>query len=156
MAIQFTCPHCGNVQTAEERYAGRSGPCPSCGKTIVVPGSVAEITPAKPAGSNKGLGAILLIVGLICLIAALGCGGILLALLLPAVQAGRDAARRTQSAMNEKQILLAIHNYHDTYGQLPPAYIPDADGKPMHSWRVLILPFIEQLHLYNQYDFSKP
>jgi len=55
-----------------------------------------------------------------------------------------------------KQIGLAFHNYHDTYDTFPPAYIPDKDGKPMHSWRVLILPFMEEQALYNRYNFDEP
>lgn len=156
MAIQFTCPHCGGAQTADERYAGATGPCTACGKSVVVPGGPAQFAPTKSAGSNAGIGGILLIIGVIGLVALLGCGGVLIALLLPAVQSAREAARRMQSSNNEKQILLALHNYHDTYKQLPPAYIPDANGKPMHSWRVLILPYIEQGPLYAQYNFSKP
>ena len=55
-----------------------------------------------------------------------------------------------------KQIGLAFHSYHDKYGQFPPAYIADENGKPMHSWRVLILPFIDQEALYNRYNFAEP
>jgi prepilin-type processing-associated H-X9-DG protein len=84
------------------------------------------------------------------------CGGILAALLLPAVQQAREAARRSQCKNNLKQIGLALHNYADAYGSFPPAYIADASGKPMHSWRVLILPYIDQAPLYNQYNFSEP
>ncbi len=51
---------------------------------------------------------------------------------------------------------MAVVNYHDTYGEYPPAYIAGSDGKPMHSWRVLILPFLEQQELYDRYDFSQP
>jgi prepilin-type processing-associated H-X9-DG protein len=84
------------------------------------------------------------------------CGGILIALLLPAVQAAREAARRTQCSNNLKQIGLAMHNYHDTHTTLPPAYVADANGKPMHSWRVLILPYLEEAHLWNLYDQNQP
>jgi prepilin-type processing-associated H-X9-DG protein len=84
------------------------------------------------------------------------CGGILLALLLPAVQSAREAARRSQCMNNLKQIGLAMHMYHDRYNMFPPAYVADASGKPMHSWRVLILPFLDQQSLYNEYDFSEP
>ncbi|MGY8771642.1 MAG: DUF1559 domain-containing protein [Pirellulales bacterium] len=77
-------------------------------------------------------------------------------LLLPAVGQARNAARRMQSTNNMKQIGIALHNYHDTFGSLPPAYIPDEDGKPMHSWRVLILPFIEHSNLHDQYNFDEP
>jgi uncharacterized protein DUF1559 len=51
---------------------------------------------------------------------------------------------------------VAVATYHDTYGTLPPAYIADAEGKPLHSWRVLLLPFLEQRELYEQYDFDEP
>ena len=47
-------------------------------------------------------------------------------------------------------------NYHDTYGSLPPAYTIDANGKPLHSWRTLILPYLEHQALYNTIDLSKP
>ncbi len=84
------------------------------------------------------------------------CGGVLAALLLPAVQQAREAARRSQCKNNLKQIGLALHNYADAYGAFPPAYVADASGKPMHSWRVLILPYLDQAPLYNQYNFSEP
>ena len=81
---------------------------------------------------------------------------LLLLLLLPAVNSAREASRRMQCSNNLRQIALALHNYHDTYGCFPPAYLADRNGKPMHSWRVLILPFIEQSALYQKYDFSEP
>jgi hypothetical protein len=51
---------------------------------------------------------------------------------------------------------LAVANYYDNNGSLPPAYIADESGKPMHSWRVLLLPYMEQSELYEAYDFSEP
>jgi Protein of unknown function (DUF1559) len=66
-----------------------------------------------------------------------------------------EAARRAQCRNNLKQIALALHDYHQQYGVLPPAYVADASGRPMHSWRVLLLPFLEQQSLYDQYDFRK-
>ena len=80
----------------------------------------------------------------------------MVALLLPAVQAAREAARRMQCSNNEKQIGLALHNYHDTYGALPPLYTVDEKGKPLHSWRVLILPYIEQSSLYEKIRLDEP
>ena len=75
-------------------------------------------------------------------------------LLLPAVQSAREAARRAQSQNNLKQIGLALHNYHDTYGHFPPAVIVE-DGVP-RSWRVEILPFLDQQALWEKYDKTKP
>ncbi len=54
-----------------------------------------------------------------------------------------------------KQISLALLNYESTYGSFPPAYVADEDGQPMHSWRVLILPYMEQ-SLYEAYFFDEP
>src|SRR4051812_3837711 len=53
----------------------------------------------------------------------------------------REAPRRTKCKNHLKDIALALHNYHDAYGTFPPAYIADQNGRPMHSWRVLILPY---------------
>lgn len=75
---------------------------------------------------------------------------------LDAITAARSAARRVQSMNNLKQIALAFHNYADAFGAFPPAVILGPDGKPWHSWRVLLLPFLEQAALCNAYDFSKP
>ena len=76
--------------------------------------------------------------------------GVLVALLLPAVQAAREAARRMKCQNNIKQVSLAMHNYHDTYGQLVSGAI-SSNGT---SWTALILPFIEQRPLYENFDFT--
>jgi prepilin-type processing-associated H-X9-DG protein len=68
----------------------------------------------------------------------------------------RPASRRSQCTNNLKQIGLALYNYHDKFGCFPPAYIVDDAGRPMHSWRVLILPFLEHGPLYNLYRFDEP
>ncbi len=81
----------------------------------------------------------------------LGCLVILaLIFTLKPVVGGRTAGRRTQCKNNLKQIGLALHNYHDTYETFPAAFA----GKPRQSWRVNILPFIDQAPLYNEYDFN--
>jgi prepilin-type N-terminal cleavage/methylation domain-containing protein len=83
--------------------------------------------------------------------------GILVALLLPAVQSAREAARRMQCSNNLKQIALANHNYHDTYKVFPSANIVRVDGPttpPLRgdgwTWHARILPFIEQSGLYDR------
>ena len=75
---------------------------------------------------------------------------------LPMLDDGRGPSPRSTCSNNLKQILLGLQNYHDTFGTFPPAYIPDAEGRPMHSWRVLILPFMEQGNLYALYRFDEP
>ena len=157
MSIRFTCPNCGVVTDVDDRYAGQSGPCRNCGQTVQVPGDspFGAAPAAVPRRSSGNAGVV------IAIIAAIGffglCAiGVLIALLLPAVQAARGAAQRAQCSNNEKQILLALLNYESAYGSFPPAYTVDANGRPMHSWRLLILPFLEQNAMYAQYDFTQP
>src|SRR5262245_738311 len=77
--------------------------------------------------------------------------GVLVALLLPAVQSARESARRMSCQNNLKQVSLAVHNYHDTNRSLPPASTNTALSGS--SGFAAILPFIEQAALYSQYDF---
>jgi hypothetical protein len=81
-------------------------------------------------------------------------GGI--GVLVRGVHQAREAARDAQCVSNLKQIGLALLNYREVYGCFPPAYIADADGKPMHSWRVLICPFMESSSFYNSYNLAQP
>ncbi|MCH5373623.1 MAG: DUF1559 domain-containing protein, partial [Planctomycetes bacterium] len=79
--------------------------------------------------------------------------GILVALLLPAIQAAREAARRSECVNNLKQIAVAMHNYHDTNGTLPAGFISVGGGNDPHfGWGVFILPYMEQSTLYEQLE----
>ncbi|MAV37954.1 MAG: hypothetical protein CMJ59_21150 [Planctomycetaceae bacterium] len=79
-----------------------------------------------------------------------------LALTLPAVQTARQAARRTQSINNLKQIALAFHNYYDTHKRFPTTMMLGPDGKTLHSWRVAILPYLAADLLYQEYRLDEP
>jgi prepilin-type processing-associated H-X9-DG protein len=84
--------------------------------------------------------------------AAVGVG-----LFLPAVQKVREAAGRTQDANNLKQLALAMHNYASaTGGAFPPAAICDPSGKPLLSWRVALLPYLEHQDLYQKFRLNEP
>jgi type II secretory pathway pseudopilin PulG len=87
-------------------------------------------------------------------VGSVGTIGVMAALLLPAVQQARMAARRTQSKNNLKQLLLALHNYHDVYRHFPVGTIEESAKEPEDrlSWLVSILPFIDQAALYEQID----
>ncbi|MBN2218391.1 MAG: DUF1559 domain-containing protein, partial [Pirellulales bacterium] len=161
MPIQFTCPFCGTQTNVADQYAGQTGPCAKCGQTITIPG----VPVAGAGGYVHGPAAVakkssnVWIVAVI-LVAVLGvvvvCGGIMAALLLPAVQAAREAARRAVCTNNMKQITLALQNYESQYCQFPPAYVADKDGKPLYSWRVLILPYLDHDYLYQQFNLDEP
>ena len=90
---------------------------------------------------------------------ALGIIAIFLRLSLLMREIPREAAREIACANHLKQIMLGLQNYQEEYHAFPPAYTVDASGKPLHSWRTLILPFFEQeeLHeLYRSIDLTKP
>lgn len=97
---------------------------------------------------------------LIELLVVIAIIGLLVALLLPAVQQAREAARRTQCKNNLKQIGLALQNYHDTHQTFPPGYISlfDSSGNdtgPGWGWAAFILPQIEQQNLSNRIQFNQ-
>jgi prepilin-type N-terminal cleavage/methylation domain-containing protein/prepilin-type processing-associated H-X9-DG protein len=93
---------------------------------------------------------------LIELLVVIAIIAVLIALLLPAVQAAREAARRSQCVNNLKQLALAVQNYADANGALPPsgAYVPGAIGVQAISFKTRILPFMEQQAVFNAMNFS--
>ena len=101
----------------------------------------------RPKGSGLTLIEVLAIIGIVVL---------LIAMLLPATRSAREAARRNSCNNAFKQLGLSLHNYHDVWKVLPPAYTVDSAGKPLHSWRTLLLPFLEEDPLYQSIDLSKP
>jgi len=76
--------------------------------------------------------------------------------IVPVVGAAKLGADQKQARMNLKMILLAMHNYHDIHGRFPPAKVLGPDGKTYHSWRVAILPYVDQAELFSQYRLNEP
>ena len=91
--------------------------------------------------------------------------GVLVALLLPAVQMARESARRTQCNNNLRQIQLGLHSFHDSYGALPPGAVSNTTGVAatklnlrsgaLHGWAIFIYPYIEQKNLADFYKWDK-
>ena len=77
-------------------------------------------------------------------------------IILPAILKMRQEAERSVSTNNLKQIALAMHNYESTYGHFPAAVVMGPDGKTPHSWRVEILPYLEQNELFKAYKMDEP
>src|SRR5579871_6659577 len=97
---------------------------------------------------------------LIELLVVIAIIAVLMALLLPAVQQAREAARRSQCKNNLKQVGLALHNYHEIANMLPPGWVgitagaPDIHGLNGWGWASKILPLLDQSTAYNQINFS--
>jgi hypothetical protein len=75
-------------------------------------------------------------------------------LAIPAIQAAREAAWRSTCTNNFKFLGMAMHHYHDAYSVFPSAFVADADGKPIHSWRILALAHLTSCKWYDRYDFD--
>lgn len=157
MPFEFQCPHCGIRTNVDDRYSGQTGPCAGCGKTVTIP-------PIGRAGSStsptsQGGGALVAMVLVVVLGGILLCGGAGLIFFGTRVRlASSPLPTAAQSLCNNnlKALGIAMHNYHDIYQSFPPAYVADEEGTPMHSWRVLLLPFLGRQDLYNRYDFDEP
>ncbi|MEQ8785834.1 MAG: DUF1559 domain-containing protein [Pirellulaceae bacterium] len=171
MTISFSCPHCGKKTEVADEYAGTSGPCSGCGQTVTMPGKPSAFSdpqlgaaaeragppPPGPPPKREGLP----VWGILLIAAALlvPCLCVLPPLLLPAVQMAREAANRSACQNNLSRVADAIQRYHDAHGEFPPSAITDANGRPLHSWRVLVLPYFEDPELdrlYEEYDFDEP
>ena len=97
---------------------------------------------------NRGLTLIELFLAILII-------AILLTMILPPCHVDRSA-RRMVCTSKQKQIAIALHNYYDKYDQFPPAYVTDKEGKPLYSWRVLVLPFLDQEAMYNEFHLDEP
>jgi prepilin-type N-terminal cleavage/methylation domain-containing protein len=108
-----------------------------------------------PAAESRRRAAAFTLVELLVTIAIIG---VLVALLLPAVQAAREAARRISCSNNQKQIGLAFQNYHDTWLKFPPGGVTFGlccNSPSYESWTILLLPHLENSNLQGQYDFTQ-
>ncbi len=109
-----------------------------------------EVRP--PKRGNAAIVVILLTVFATLGIVVICCG----ALLLPAILQARESARKMSCSSNLRQIGIALATYEQAFGSYPPAYTVDSDGNRLHSWRTLLLPFLDQKRLYDSIDLEKP
>ncbi len=162
MPIPFACPHCQEQTLVEDEYAGQSGACVKCGKPITVPfippdtelaaDEVVTGIAHRPGASARSI--VMLTVGAV---AAAACViGLVVAFVFPAFGVVRKIADAHQCDQNLRKIGLALQAYEADFGSLPPAFTNGPNGKPMHSWRVLLLPYLGEHGTYSNYDFSQP
>ncbi len=160
MPFSFECPHCGSQTYVDDRYSGQSGPCAACGKTVTIPTIGRGGVTVSPTASGGGaIVAVVLMIGIGVLLSCAGFGSFFWFRAIPTAAPGPAAvaaAASSQCDSNLRTLAVAMHNYHARYRSFPPSYLADEDGEPMHSWRVLLLPFLGHDDLYRQYDFDEP
>lgn len=110
----------------------------------------------RPRAKSSATPIILIVVGVLAVL-LIGVVGIVVGLLLPAVSKVREASARMQTTNHMKQVGLAMHNFHDTFGGFPMATgYQTKDGKPGLSWRVALLPYLEHDNLHRQFKLDEP
>ena len=112
--------------------------------------AIGEINRSEGALTGKGLAFAGMILGVMTSLVTVAFGVMMFLLIAPAVGAARDAAQTQMQNNNMKQVGIAMHNYHDVFESFP--YV-GTEAVPM-SWRVSILPYVEQAPLYEEFDFS--
>lgn len=162
MTVRFTCPYCGWTTDVADRYLGRSGECASCGKPIEIPAesSVGESASPSSDASQSRRASSLLLAGLLVVVLLAGViffGGMAYLALKPTgIPLLNRNANTTKCAVNLQRISSAIAAYVTDKGHFPPAYSTDDVGMPLHSWRVLILPYMGYGSLYEQLKLDEP
>lgn len=166
MAFYFTCPYCLQKTLVSEQLSGQSGPCVSCGKQVTIPPPPGARSPQiAPAEEGKAASVVQLrrrrfspavIKTAIFMAAAIPILLLSMWMLAPTIVQLKTRRDITACKQNLKRIARALNAYADEYGTYPPPAVLDAGGKPMHSWRVLILPYLGEKRLYTMYDMSKP
>jgi hypothetical protein len=154
MPYLFTCPHCQTKTEVEDRYSGLSGQCVTCGEPIQVPQFVAGSGAPPAAKKNATVGWL---VASIVSVILLGC------LLFAMVRVGGQTMNRltsnrerTSSIRNLERIADALNAYAADHGAYPPRALRDANNKRLFSWRVLILPYLDEEALFNRFDLNQP
>lgn len=150
MPYLFTCPHCQTKTQVEDRYSGQSGHCVTCGGEIQIPKFIGVKTSSRVASKSGGW-----IVAAIVSVIVLGC------LLFAVVRKGGQTMNRittnrerSASIKNLERIAAALNSYAADYGTYPPPATKDRNGAKLHSWRVLLLPYLDQEDLYSQFDLD--
>ncbi|MEM6776840.1 MAG: DUF1559 domain-containing protein [Planctomycetota bacterium] len=157
MPYLFTCPHCQARTEVEDTYSGQSGHCVVCAAAITLPDFAGNQGANEVGSKSRKRVPVVWIVTAGSLLVMIGAG------LVAAIRYGgatadrlREGRVRLTSIRNLETIAAALNAYASDHGTYPPSIVRDAAGKPMHSWRALILPYIGEEELYLEIDFEKP
>lgn len=162
MPVRFHCPHCNSYTEVADEFAGRKGPCKHCGRPITIPALHTQGPQQRvlaPPAQSTGPAALLVVSGLLLLLLSV-CGGGFLFYNYTAqsgsLRTWTDNQQRLACQGNLTQIMQAMLAYEADHGTFPPAYTVDAAGKRLHSWRVLLLPYLGESTLYQQIRLEEP
>jgi hypothetical protein len=136
-----------------DQYAGQTGPCARCGQMVTIPAGTAGGPAPYPAPPRRGSAGV--IIGIIAGILLL-CGGGVAVVGWLGFRAFGEAQERVREQQNLNIVAISMHNFHDVYAALPSPASYDESGKPLLSWRVHLLPFLEEEHLYRQFHLDEP
>jgi hypothetical protein len=155
MPYLFTCPHCQTKTQVDDRFSGQSGECVVCGSPIQLPEFGNRITGTIAQTDGGGSKSVRWVAGAVVSAIILAC------LLFAIIRVGGQSVNRltasrdqSMSIRNLQRIAEALNAYAADHGNYPPVAKADKSGKLLHSWRVLILPYLDEQELYNQIDLS--
>lgn len=162
MPFEFVCPFCHHKTKVEDKYAGKSGPCAACGQTITMPSFNKNGMLERSIVGPKKLETIALhrsrlpyIVATACIATLFLAVSLSIVLSWPYLQKRAMIAAQNRDLDNMKQIVEALNSYAARHGTYPPPVVVDANGKPLYSWRVLILPFLGYEDLYKEFQLDQ-
>jgi hypothetical protein len=155
--IQYPCD-CGRTLQAEAAQAGQRARCPRCGAIAAIPSRSIEdaAPPRRGEEPAKGTTPVVLILVSVLVFGLMACGGVGYTVIWPALARFAEAKEQAKEGNNFRQVGIAMHNFHDATGTLPRPAIESPDGKPLLSWRVALLPFVEQDNLYRRFRLDEP
>lgn len=166
MPFEFICPHCFDKKWVDDAYAGQRGPCANCGRMISLPtksgtGSKGPLpSPPDPSNLKMSRSSVWFLRKQVWISLALGMVlfGILAAsmmVLQPGLKSMQEQRNLVGCRNNIQKIAIALQSYCDKHGTYPPPVITDAAGKPLYSWRVLLLPFLGYPDLAKDFNYNE-
>lgn len=158
MPVLFTCPHCKSKTLVEPEFLGHAGACADCGKPITVPALQEDGRAVLAASQGTTRTKRLRWIGITCVVVLSLIGAT--ALLVRYGDEGYSQVRanivRGGCRNNARLIAQALNAYADDYKTYPPPIVTDSKGKPLYSWRVLLLPYLQQQALYDKFALAEP
>lgn len=160
MPYLFTCPNCQTKTLVDDQYSGHVGRCVTCDQPIEVPHFLATTSlPYTAIPQNRpylGPNSKRLVAAVFGVIFIAGLVGVTYQYASPALARLALSRDRGMTIRNLEQIASALNAYAADHGTYPSPVIRDSNGRPMHSWRVSILPYLNEQDIYSQYNFDEP